>query len=94
MGLVRQEGGNYTYITGAATTVITQKRCILEQIIVNKALTGTVKIIDGGSGTTANVGILTNGATAPLGSVTFNLICNNGLSIVNSATEDITVVWR
>ena len=94
MAIFKQEAGNYTYITTGATTVINKGRTVLEFIIVNKALTGTVKIIDGSAGTTANVGILTNGTTAPLGTVQYNIICNNGLSIVNSATEDLTIVWR
>jgi hypothetical protein len=92
--LVKQEGANYTYITTGATTQVNKGRTTLEAIIVNKALTGTITIIDGIAGSTANVAVMTNGTTAPLGVVPFNIICGSGLRIINSATEDITVTWR
>ena len=52
---------NYTYITGAATTVIgTGGHIRLHSIVINKATTGTIKIIDAlaGASTTANVGTI------------------------------------
>ncbi len=64
----------------------------LAAIVVNKALTGTVTVVD--SGTT--IAILTNGTTAPLGSVLFGGaggVQFASLQVILSGTEDITVVF-
>ena len=91
-------GKNYTYITSGATTQIAtcgaNGSVVLERVVVNKALTGTVKLIDNVTGTTANIATLTNGTTAPLGSVEYGITLTSGLRVVNSATEDITIIWR
>lgn len=83
---------SYTRLTTGTTTINKGKPTLLASIIVNKALTGTVTISDGSN----TVGILTNGTTAPLGSVMFagdGPISLQSLVIALSATEDITVVW-
>ncbi len=64
-------------------------------ISINKALTGTVTVSDA-SGTLA---VYTNGTTAPLGYVNFGGPDGGGaivgnLSVVLSATEDITIFVR
>ena len=86
---------NYTYITGAATTVIgTGGHIRLHSIVINKATTGTIKIIDAlaGASTTANVGTIA--ASTPAQSLIYNIVTGAGLTLINSATEDITVVWQ
>ena len=91
-------GNNYTYITAGATTQVFVGTGVLVAIVVNKPLLGTVKLIDNDSGTTANVGTLASGTTVgtPLngGRIEYNLTLSVGLRIINSATEDITVIWR
>lgn len=93
MSVTKIEGYNYAYITAGATTTISSKPCVLVRVVVNKALTGTVKLIDNTTGTTANIGTITN-ASGPIGSIEYGVQCGAGLIVINSATEDITVVWR
>jgi hypothetical protein len=86
---------NYTYITSGATTVIgTGGHVRLHAIVINKATTGTIKIIDAvaGASTTANIGTIA--ASTPAQSLIYNVIAAAGLTLINSATEDITVVWQ
>jgi hypothetical protein len=87
---------NYTYITGAATTVIgpaagtgTGRRIALTGIAINKALTGTLTIKSGAT----TLGQFAAG-TAP--GILWDVIGGveiPDLQIVTSATEDITVFW-
>jgi hypothetical protein len=84
--------GTAVHITTAATTTINKNQpCLLMGISVNKALTGTVTVADG----TTTIAVLTNGTTAPLG-MTLNTtggIPFGSLTVVNSATEDLTVLY-
>lgn len=56
-------------------------------IQVNTALTGTITIVDGTSGSTANVATITN---PPVGSRFVYLGLNNGARIIASTTCDVT----
>lgn len=78
----------YSYITtGATTQVYTgQVRQILIQ--VNAALTGSITVIDGTTGTTGNVAIITN---PTVGGKYEYWGLQNGVRIVTSTTCDITV---
>lgn len=83
----------YTHLTTGTTVINKGKPILFGGIMVNKALTGTVTLTDG----TATVAILTNGTTAPLGSVIpagDGSLSFQGLTVALSATEDITIVWR
>lgn len=66
----------------------------LAAIVVNKALAGTVTVTDGA----ATIAILTNGTTAPLGSVLFGgaggVQFGTNLQVVLSTTEDLTIVYE
>ena len=77
-----------SYITTAATTQVVIGVVRKAVVQVNKALTGTITVIDGTTGTTANVAIITN-PTVGTRYEYFNL--TSGLRIVTSATCDITV---
>lgn len=85
---------SYTHLTTGTTTINRGKPIVLAAICVNKALTGTVTVTDG----TATVAILTNGTTAPLGTIFFSGgtggISLQGLTVALSATEDITVIFE
>jgi len=80
----------YKHLT-SGTTLVKPSMGTLVAIVVNKALTGTVTVTDGANGTIA---VLTNGTTAPLGTVTFNVQCGSQIQVALSATEDITVVFE
>lgn len=77
-----------TYITGATTTQCKTGRVKKALIQVNTALTGTITVIDGVSGSSANVAIITN---PTVGSFYEYWDFEQGLRIVTSATCDITV---
>lgn len=86
-------GNNYTYITGAATTVIggsSLRRVNLNGIAINKTLTGTLTIKSGAT----TIGVFAIG-TSPAqywGSTNGTEVAD--LQIVNSATEDVTILWN
>mgnify|MGYP000971825481 CR=1 FL=1 len=77
-----------SYITTATTTQVAdspQRKAVIQ---VNAALTGTISVIDGVSGTTANVAVITN---PTVGSKLEYWGFVNGVRIVTSATCDISV---
>jgi hypothetical protein len=80
-----------TYIASATTTQVNTGQCILHYIVVNSTAAGTIKIIDGVSGTTANVGILKSNVAE--GTYRYDCVMATGIRIVTASTSDITVVW-
>lgn len=79
----------YTYITTGATTQVKTGMVYSVLITVNTALTGSITVIDGTTGTTANVAVITN-PTVGQAYRYWDLV--NGLRIVTSTTCDITVM--
>jgi hypothetical protein len=85
----------YAYIAGAATTQVKSGRGRLRRIVFNKPVSAsTVKLIDGTSGTTANVATITNTTDVKPYFLDYNMIFMNGLRIVTSGADDITVVYE
>ena len=78
----------YAYITTATTTQAYTGKAKRVLITANSALTGTIKVIDGVSGTTANVATITN---PTVGSSYLYYNFNSGVRIVTSDACDITV---
>lgn len=78
----------YAYITTATTTQVYTGKSRKVLITVNAALTGTIKVIDNTTGTTANVGIITN---PTVGSRYEYYGLGTGVRIVTDASCDITV---
>lgn len=76
------------YITAAATTQVHTGKVKKVFIQVNAALTGTITVIDGTAGTTANVAVITN---PTVGSTYEYWDFTEGLRIVTNASCDITV---
>lgn len=76
------------YITTATTTQVATGKAKRVLIQVNTALTGTITVIDGTAGTTANVAVITN---PPVGGRYEYWGFQNGVRIVTSATCDIAV---
>lgn len=81
----------YSYITAGATTQVKTGYGRLHKIIINKATTGTIGIIDNTTGSTVNIGQIA--ALTAAGTMDYGLNFSTGLRIINSATEDITVVY-
>lgn len=81
----------YTNITSGATTQVATGQGVLHSIVVNTTAAGTIKIIDGISGTTANVGTLKSSVAE--GTYIYDVTFSAGLRIVTGAASDITVCW-
>ncbi len=85
---------SYLHLTQATGTVVTSTTGTLAGISVNKALVGTVTVKDGSN----TIAILTNGTTAPLGSVLFGGAGGIQFSSLNvsltTGAEDITIVYE
>lgn len=81
----------HAYITTGATTQVSPRPVYSAKITVNSALTGTITVIDGTTGTTANVAIITN---PTVGTSYEYWSFRYGLRIVTSTTCDITVNWQ
>lgn len=77
-----------TYITTATTTQVHTGFTPKVLIQNNIALTGTITVIDGTAGTTANVAVITNPA---VGNIFEYWDFKDGVRIVTSATSNITV---
>lgn len=78
----------FKYITTATTTQVVTGSVRKAVVQVNKALTGTIGIVDNTTGTTVNVGLITNPA---VGDIYEYWDLGTGLRIVTSAICDITV---
>lgn len=76
------------YIVDSTATQVETGAVSKVLITVNAALTGTIKVIDGTSGTTANVATITN---PTVGSQYEYWNFANGVRIIASTTCDITV---
>jgi len=92
MLLTQRPGGDYAYITDDTPTLVHTGEGILKRIIINKALTGTIKVIDTADDeeTTANIATITNPAVGDI--YPYGCDFTDGLLIVASGACDITVV--
>jgi len=77
-----------SYITDNTATNVVTGRCSRAIVQVNKDLTGTIKVIDGTSGTTANVATITN---PDAGEKYEYWDFDDGVRVIASGTCDITV---
>lgn len=90
-------GANYANIAGAATTVLKTGAGRLVKIIINKAVaSGVITIYDNTSAAGSKIGTITNPAVLLQSQlpVDFNIDFGIGLTIVTSAADDITVVYK
>ncbi len=80
-----------TYVATGTTTQVFTGRGTLQAITINTTAAGTITIIDGTSGSTANVAIIK--ASAVEGTYWFNCIMNAGCRVITGAASDITITW-
>lgn len=83
---------NKTYIDSATTTQVKTGNGVLRAIIIGETAAGAISIIDGTSGTTANIGTLK--ASIVEGTYFFDTSFSQGLRIVTAGASKITVVWE
>jgi hypothetical protein len=87
-------GSRFVRITTATTTQVTTERGVLRWIVLNKPVaSSTITLIDGESGTTANIGVITNTTDVKPYIMPYNVKFFQGLRIVTSGADDITVVY-
>ncbi len=79
----------YKNITTGATTQVATGRGVLHSIVVNTTAAGTIKIIDGISGSTANIGTLK--ISVGEGTYLYDVVFSVGLRIITAGASDITV---
>lgn len=91
------DGASFRNIVGAATTVVKGYPGKLHRIVNNKKVaSGVITIYDNASAASGTkIGTITNPATLLDNSETYEYGCNfnNGLTIVTSAADDLTVVF-
>lgn len=80
-----------TYIATASTVQVATGKSILHAIVVGETAAGTIKIIDGTSGSTVNVAELE--ASIPEGTYEFDCSMSTGIRIITAANSKITVLW-
>jgi hypothetical protein len=90
----------YNHITAAAptTTTVTDGPCVLERIVINKAVaTGEITIYDGTATVGSIVAIITQPNPVKNDQLTlyYGVVIKKKLTIVTAtAAQDITVVYR
>ena len=84
-----------TNITTATTTQVKIGPGVLKRIIINTPVaTGTIKVIDNTSGTTSTHGVLTTTTDLKPSFIDYDCKMANGIRIVTTQTQDITIVWE
>ena len=92
---MRRDGKYFKSIAGAATTQVKVGNGRLVAIVLTKPVaSSTIKRIDGTSGTTANIGTITNTTDVKPYYLPYDLRFTDGLRIVTSGADDITVVYE
>lgn len=79
---------SYSYITTNTATQVLTGPCPEVILQVNEALTGTIKVIDNTTGTTANVATITN---PTVGTTYVYRDFQTGVRVIASGACDITV---
>lgn len=90
-------GSSFTNILTATTTVVIARSANLRRIVFNKKVAnGVVTVYDNASAASGTkVGTITNPAVLLDSSdvLEYNVFCQNGIVVVTSSTDDVTVVW-
>lgn len=91
---MRSDYAGFNYITTATSTQVKIGQGVLVAIILNKPVaSSTIKLIDGTSGSTANIATITNTTDVKPYMLFYGIQFTNGLRVVTSSTDDITVVY-
>lgn len=90
-------GGSYRNLSAAGTTVVKATPGCLLSVVVNKAVkSGTVTLYDSLTATGTKIATIACGSslTQDQFSLTYNAWFTAGLTVVKSAADDITIVYR
>jgi hypothetical protein len=83
---------SYKYLDTAATTQVYTGPCTLHSIVIGTTAAGTIKVIDGTSGATANVDTLK--ASIAEGTYLFDCAMGTGIRIVAADNSIFTVTYK
>lgn len=90
-------GFSFQNIAGAATTVVKSGVGTLAKIVINKPVaTGVITIYDNTAATGTKIGTITNPAAILQQQLELEYMCKftTGLTVVTSAADDITVIYK
>lgn len=96
-GGLTADSNAYTNIASATTTTVKSGSGTLVRITINKKVSsGVITIYDNTAGSGTKIGTITNPATLldSTEDLEYGVTFNTGLTIVTSAADDLTVVWR
>lgn len=84
----------YANLSSAATTQVATGKGILHTVVINTVdkADGTIKLIDGTAGTTANMATITMTGSAYT-TLRYDTVFATGLRIVTSTSPNITVTY-
>lgn len=86
--------GNYKYITGDATTLVYTGKCVLHTVTINAPTATEIIELDDAITQTNPVAIITVPASPMPVTLTYDVICQTGLSVTTgTATSNITVCY-
>ena len=79
---------NKTYISSAATTIVSSVSCVLHSVVIGETAAGTITLQDGG------VTFAVLKTSIGEGEYTFDVVCKNSLTVVTGAASKLTVSWK
>lgn len=88
---VEQAGAPYVRMSTATTTTVKSGAGILHKIVINTLAAGTITVYDNTAGSGTIIAVINSGAER---AIQYDLAFATGLTVVTSATPDITIVYR
>ena len=88
---------NFTNIAAGATTAVKSGSGTLKRIVINKKVAnGVITIYDNTAASGTKIATITNPATLldNAQQLDYDVAFNTGLTVVTSAADDVTVVWK
>lgn len=79
-------------IAAGTASTIKSTSGVLERLTVNTGAAGTVTLYNNASGTGSKIAVI--GSTASAGTFPYGCRFDTGLSIVQTGSADVTVIWR
>ena len=93
-GVFEQESvqvGKYNYISSGTTTVVKSSPGAVLSIVLGNSTAGTVTVYDN-TAASGNIVAKFNASTSPF-SFSVGAICNTGITVVTTASDQVTVVY-
>ncbi|EGF92434.1 pol-like polyprotein [Asticcacaulis biprosthecium C19] len=91
---VAQAGSSFANITTASTTTVKSGAGIVQSIVVNTPAAGTITGYCNTAASGTKFATITTIASVSPYTLTYNLYCTTGITIVTTGTLDITVTYR